>query len=221
VKNKFDELIMILILLVLGLSLLPQYQRPALKAFLEKVLGPPPAAKPAGVPGITLPALTTTTRAPVPAPARLPRDYDGIKFLSGYSYVRGQVMDKYEPIPKGQSRQGGHFVILSEGPGSSAGTKVLALEYSGDPSAGYPRFLTFLFHQGKLVKVAAKYFKSDPDSHLKKIMDKYGDFRYQEMLEGRDKYTWDDGGMQIVLEADRAGGVTVFTLQMKKFAELR
>ncbi|MFC1637689.1 hypothetical protein ACFL1W_01575 [Candidatus Margulisiibacteriota bacterium] len=215
-KVTFDQILMLLIILLLGLALLPQYQRPVVQAALERFLGPPPTTAPA-VPTTTFGHLTVTTRAL----ARIPRDYDGIKFLSAYTYIRPQIMEKYQPEPEGASQAGAYFKIFSEGPGLTAGAKILALEYTGDPAEGKPRFLSFIFSQDKLVKVTEKFFKSDPDAHLKRLIDTYGQFRYHEMLEGKDRYMWDDGGMQMELQASRASGVTVFTLQMKKFAEVK
>jgi hypothetical protein len=216
-KVTFDQLLMMLIIILLALALLPQYQQPMVEAALESILGSAPTTTRPVLATTTLPQISTTTRAP----AKIPRDYQGIKFLSAYTFVRPQIMEKYKPRPEGASQEGAYFKIFSEGPGLTKGAKILALEYTGDPALGKPRYLSFIFSHDKLVKITEKFFKSDPDARLKGLTATYGQFRYHEMLKGKDQYMWDDGGMQMVLQASRASGVTIFTLQMKKFAEVK
>jgi hypothetical protein len=212
-KISFDQVLMFIIIVLLGLALLPQYQRPMVESALSAIFGPAPTTTvPLLVTSTSFPRVVTTTRAP----ARIPRDYNGIKFLSAYNYVRAQIMEKYQP-----KAAAGGFKIFSEGPGLTAGAKIIALEYTGDAAEGKPRFLNFIFTKGKLVKVSEKFFQSDLEAKLKALTDTYGQFRYHEMLKGRDQYMWDDGGMQMVLLGSRETGVTVFTLQMKKFSEVK
>jgi hypothetical protein len=219
-KEKLDWLILILIMFFLGLVLIYQYSRPLAESMVQSILGKAPTIPVAVT--VPMPPTPPIPEAAAPSAKKLPRDYDGISFFSGYKYVRTQIEEKYKPQPRSKRGVGNYWKILLESPiAGSGGRKIITLEYMGNPSFGYPRFVTFGFYQDKFVGVTEKYFKIDPRKKLEKYMAKYGKYNSQDEWKARyDRYTWEDSGMRIIFLIDKVAGTSAtFDFQIKEFAQ--
>ncbi|KPJ68589.1 hypothetical protein AMJ44_06180 [candidate division WOR-1 bacterium DG_54_3] len=236
--DKISLLLMIMIILVLGAILLYQYQRPLVTAVLYRIFGEPPITKavelpslpppvvpglePAAVPAAPTPEVVEVPVKPTPeALVRLPREYEGLKFSSSYKYIKPLILKKYKPVPKQRTRAGENWRIISDGTKVYQKRREIILEYMGTKIKN-PRYLSFKFYDYVLTGVIEKYYGVDPGEQLKKVIDKYGQFRTHDRWKGKERYIWDDGQMQIIFLADSWAKTALFSFQIKMFAsELR
>ena len=232
-NDKINLLLMVLIVLVLGMTLLYQYQRPLVTAMFDKLFGVPPkpvalpVEMPPEVPSPEVAELPALEPEEIPSPEvkpileKLPRTYEGLKFSSSYMYIKSLIMKKYRPVPKRRTRSGKHWRIVSDGTRVYNRRREIILEYMA-PRPGYPRYLSFKFYNYVLTGVIEKYHGVDPKEQLEEVIDKYGMYRAKDKWKGKERYIWDDGQMQIIFLADTWAKSALFSFQIKRFAtELR
>lgn len=217
-EDRLNLLIMLLIALFMGSTLLVQYQKPLVITTLDRIFGKPKAVEKAPVPP---PPKIAPASPPVEKPAvhsKLPRQYEGIKFLTSFAVAKPYIIRKYNVRPKRESRPGEYWRMAADGTGIHDRRREIILENMGKVTAQKPRYINFKFYDYSFIGVVEKYYGIDPKQVLGEAVARYGIYDKKGDWEEYDRYIWDNGQMQIVFLSNQVSKTGIFSFQIKKYA---